>query len=500
MSIVSFPFLLFITVFICLYYLVPAGCREYILVAAGLYYAWTFSALSAIILILVTAIAFFAGSFVNHHRKYAKPASAVSIALIVVLMAAARWSSSGGSELSAGPAGMRISLAVVGLSFYGMEAIAYIANVCSGKIEERPNVIQVASYLAFFPTLLSGPIKDPAETVARTARIRGLSRKELWDPQAVREGASLLIWGYFLKLVIADRLAILVDYVYDRYFLFGTVVLATAAVAYALQLYMDFMSCSMIASGIAGMLGYRIPDNFMTPYMALSVTDFWRRWHISLSSWLRNYIYIPLGGNRKGKLRKHINTLVTFAVSGIWHGFGLSFLAWGLLHGLCIITENVVKDHRKAAAGSEAGANISGRREDSASRNPEDDGTDLLRRIGTFLTVTLLWIFFFFFSLKQALSYISRMLLQHDLWVLSDGTLYSLGLNATECNFALFGLFIVFLVSQIQCRRNISFRQWISSQHPVFRVLFCVLLTAGIIVFGKYGPGFDAQGFIYSQF
>ena len=486
MSIVSFPFLFFIAFFICLYYLVPARWREFILVAAGLYYAWTFSAISAITLISVTGIAFLSGSLTARLRNFARPVCFVSVILIIVLMTAARLGSSGVSGLSFGLAGKRISLAAVGLSFYGMEAIAYVIDVFRGKIDRKHSVFHVASYLAFFPTLLSGPIKMPEETISQTIRIREQSRKELWDPQAVREGIALLIWGYFLKLVIADRLAILVDHVYDRYFLYGTVVLATAAIGYALQLYMDFMSCSMIASGIAGMLGYRIPDNFMTPYMALSVTDFWRRWHISLSSWLRNYIYIPLGGNRKGMLRKHLNTLATFAVSGIWHGFGLSFLAWGLLHGLCIVSENVIKERRKRPV--------------SNASLEEDDGTDLLRRIRTFLMVTFLWIFFRADSLRQALSYISRMLLHYDLWALSDGTLYRLGLEAPECCISLFGLFIVLLVSQIQNRRRISFRQWIGTQNPLFRVLFCVFLIAGILVFGKYGPGFDTQGFIYSQF
>ena len=485
MSIVSFPFLLFITVFICLYYLVPAGCRAYILVAAGLYYAWTFSALSAIILILVTAIAFFAGSFVNHHRKYAKPASAVSIALIVVLMAAARWSSSGGSELSAGPAGMRISLAVVGLSFYGMEAIAYIANVCSGKIEERLGVIQVASFLAFFPTLLSGPIKDPAETVARTARIRELSRKELWDPQAVREGSSLLIWGYFLKLVIADRLAILVDYIYDRYFLFGTVVLATAAVAYALQLYMDFMSCSMIASGIAGMLGYRIPDNFMTPYMALSVTDFWRRWHISLSSWLRDYVYIPLGGSRKGTIRKYINLILTFLVSGIWHGNGYRFVAWGLLHAVYQILGDLLKPVNR---GIKRLLGIG-----------KDTTLDIwIDRVVTFTLVMLAWIIFRADTFTGGIAMIKSIFTVRNTWVLFDDSLLTLGLDWKEIILLIASIQILFMAEARQ--EKMMIRDRIRKEPLLGRWILYLAAIAVIIIFGTYGFGFDSSDFIYRGF
>lgn len=486
MNIVSFEFLGFVAIIVLLNQLIPTKYRRLLIAGASLYYAWTFSPFTLFTLLLVSAIAFLAGYLITHQPGMAKWTLWISVATIVFLMVGYRWINSAADTLSFTA---RINIVIIGLSFYGMEAISYIIDTYYSKKAAFSNPIDTVEYLSFFPTLLSGPIKKADDFAQQTHSIEESSRKEQFDLSAVRNGIFLMIWGYFLKLVIADRLTLLVDSVYERYFIYGTVVLGLTAAAYSLQLYCDFMSYSMIAAGIAVMLGYRVPDNFQEPYMAVSISDFWRKWHISLSSWLRDYIYIPLGGNRKGKVRQYLNTLITFAVSGIWHGFGLSFLAWGVLHGFCVVVENLLKTWKSSHNNNNLNQN-----------ELSDAGSVFLKRILMFIIVTVLWIFFRSASLSDAIIYIWRMLTNHDLWVLSGGRIASLGLDAGEMNIAFFGLFILYAVSRLLNERKMTFLKWINGESCVFRVLFGVLLLAGIIVFGKYGPGFDTQSFIYSQF
>jgi len=191
----------------------------------------------------------------------------------------------------------------------------------------RKNPAKFTLFMAFFPQILQGPIPR-----------FGQLAPQLYAPHRFRyetfcSGMQLMLWGYIQKMVIADRAAVLVDYVYGNAEQFYGITLLTASLFYSLQIYADFSGCVDIERGTAEMFGIDLAKNFERPYFATSIQDFWRRWHISLSSWLRDYVYIPLGGNRKGLARKYVNILIVFFVSGLWHGVGLHFLFWGLLHG-----------------------------------------------------------------------------------------------------------------------------------------------------------------------
>lgn len=269
----------------------------------------------------------------------------------------------------------------VGLSFFTFQATGYLFDVYRGQQEAEKNFLDYVLFVSFFPQIAAGPISKARDLLPQIKNPSPFSR-----PQAV-QGLKYLLWGMFLKVVIADRLGIFVDTVYAHYLHYNGTTLLLAAVLYAIQIYADFAGYSLMAIGIASTLGFTLVQNFRRPYLALSVTDFWRRWHISLTRWLKDNIYIPLGGNRCSRLRCYLNILITFLVSGIWHGAAWTFIFWGILHGFIQIAE-------KALGWT-----------DYKGGNPL---VKALRVSATFLLVTLVWVFFRSPDIPTAFSYLGR--------------------------------------------------------------------------------------------
>lgn len=219
----------------------------------------------------------------------------------------------------------------VGISFYTFQALGYIIDVYRGEIKAERNLFRYALFVSFFPQLVAGPIERSKNLLEQIRKIP--SRKNVSFENVVN-GFTIILYGLFLKMVLADRISILVNTVFGQVFMYGTIELVIGAIGFAIQIYCDFGSYSLIAIGTAQVMGFELMENFNTPYFAHSIKDFWRRWHISLSSWLRDYLYIPLGGNRHGKIRKYINIMVTFLMSGLWHGASWNYVIWGGLHGI----------------------------------------------------------------------------------------------------------------------------------------------------------------------
>lgn len=214
----------------------------------------------------------------------------------------------------------------VGISFYTFQALSYTMDVYRKDIYAEHNFLKYALFVSFFPQLVAGPIERSKNLLIQ------INEKHEFDFARVRSGLLLMLYGYFQKVVLAEYLAIVVDSVYNTYTERTGFQLLIATICFAFQIYCDFGSYSNIAVGSARVMGFRLMENFNTPYFAVSVSDFWRRWHISLSTWFRDYLYIPLGGNRKGKVRKWMNLMVVFLVSGLWHGASWHFVIWG---GMC---------------------------------------------------------------------------------------------------------------------------------------------------------------------
>lgn len=270
----------------------------------------------------------------------------------------------------------------LGISFFTFQALGYMWDVYYGKIRAERNLLYYALFVGFFPQIASGPISRVFDLLPQLRR----PMPPAWTN--LTAGFSMLLWGFFLKAMMSDRLATFVNPVFSNYEVFSGGTCFVASVFYSLQIYGDFAGYSLMAIGVARMMGYDLVANFNRPYFATSVTDFWRRWHISLSRWLRDYVYIPLGGSRRGKVRTYTNILVTFLVSGIWHGANFTFIVWGAIHGVVQCVEKFF----------------------GLNGNTVAPVTRILRIIITFLVVNFAWIFFRMSTLGDAVGMVRRIL------------------------------------------------------------------------------------------
>jgi D-alanyl-lipoteichoic acid acyltransferase DltB (MBOAT superfamily) len=290
-----------------------------------------------------------------------------------------------------------------------------------------------------------------------------------------------------MKMVVADRAAILVNTVYDSYWLHGFFGLTIATCFFALQIYCDFASYSTIAMGAARILGFRLMENFNTPYLSRSVGEFWQRWHISLSTWFRDYLYIPLGGNRVSEVRKNINIAIVFTVSGLWHGASLHFVAWGMIWAFYLVLENVTKKWRVMITEK------NGIKQDCFSYH---FGQCIL----VFILTCLAWIFFRAPSIIDALNIIKRIVTERDMWSFFNGAIYGLGLSRQEFNILLISMALVFFVDLIRYRKKKTIDVFILEQNLWFQWAVAITMILFIFIFGIYGVGFNPQQFIYFQF
>lgn len=225
----------------------------------------------------------------------------------------------------------------IGISFYTFQAISYSVDVYRGKYDGHPDFLEFCFYLSFFPLLLAGPITRAGRFLPQIRRAEPAMRHEL------RLGLWLIILGLLKKGVLADYLAVYNNLAFDSPSSYSGYELLMAAVGYTMQIYLDFSGYSDLSIGIASLMGFRLDDNFLFPYRSVNLTEFWRRWHISLSTWFRDYVYIPLGGNRKGKARTLLNNFLTMVVAGLWHGSTWMFVIWGALHGLGLVVHKLCR-------------------------------------------------------------------------------------------------------------------------------------------------------------
>jgi len=232
----------------------------------------------------------------------------------------------------------------VGISFYTFQTLSYTIDIYRGTLRPTRNLLDFAAYVAFFPQLVAGPIERASQLLPQFSTPRRITKG------MVEEGLWLCIWGMFKKVVIADNLAPLVDLVFDPSLSVGGTEIVCGTVAFALQIYCDFSGYSDLARGMARFLGFDIMVNFDRPYTATNIQEFWRRWHISLSTWLRDYLYISLGGNRGGRLRTGRNLMLTMVLGGLWHGAAWHFVLWGALHGTGLILHRIWSTWTRSSA------------------------------------------------------------------------------------------------------------------------------------------------------
>ena len=381
----------------------------------------------------------------------------------------------------------RMGLAApLGISFYTLQAVGYLADIYRGKYPPEKNLADYAVFVSFFPNILSGPIERGDHFLPQLRRVLRMKRRELLDYDRIVQGMISVLFGFFMKMVIADRVCILVDHLYGMYEYGNSFTMLMAALFYSVQIYCDFASYSCIAVGVAQLFGFSLIRNFRQPYFATGISDFWRRWHISLSSWLRDYVYIPLGGNRRGALRKYGNLLTVFLVSGLWHGGAPNFLVWGLLHGICQILEDCYRRLKKRCLGER--------------RLPFEKCRRLIARLCTFLTVSLLWIFFRSGSLRVAKVCLVNLFTGWQGFYYVKEFFFTMGLDQTQMLLALFFIGMLLLIGMVSEWKKKEASLWIYESPLSVRWAICIGMVVAIAVFGMYGSGYDASSFIYINF
>lgn len=357
----------------------------------------------------------------------------------------------------------------IGLSFHTFQSMSYTIEVYRGRYpaEKHPGIF--ALYVMFYPQLVAGPIERPYNLLPQ------LHRAQHFDYQRVTDGLKLMAWGFFKKLVIADRIADFVNPIYNHPTEHHGFALILATALFAYQIYCDFSGYSDIAIGSAQVMGFKLMQNFNRPYYAKSIGEFWRRWHISLSSWFRDYLYIPLGGNRVPAWRHYFNVMTVFLISGLWHGANWTFVIWGGLHGAYLLIETWTESARAQFI-----------RAIGLSKFP--NALKLVQVTITFALVSLAWIFFRANSLNDAM-YIAAHLITPD--VLNLANVFTF-LNMTKV--ALAAIIVLEIVQLVQ--RRGSLRAMIAAQPTWVRWAAYYLLVMSILLFGKFAE----QKFIYFQF
>lgn len=344
----------------------------------------------------------------------------------------------------------------VGISFFTFQAVGYLFDVYYQRVKAEKSIVDYTLFVCFFPQIFSGPISKANELLPQ------IKEEHKFNYQQGVQGLKFLLWGMFLKLVLADRLGLYVDKVAASYDMYSGGTCVLSAIFYSLQIYGDFAGYSLMAIGVAKTLGVNLINNFNRPYFSVSITDFWRRWHISLSRWLKDYVYIPLGGSRCSKLRNYWNIFVTFLVSGIWHGANWTFIVWGLIHGFAQIIEKALGWNNKESKGF----------------------VKLLRIVGTFVLVTVAWIFFRMPTLSDAVLFI-----KHGVTDFGSPEVLSI------TNFAIYLMAIALVVfketreeffpSKLRFLNN-RYVRWAEYVVVFSLILLCGALDSGSFIYGSF--------------
>lgn len=465
----SFSFWLVFPIIFGIYWLIPTKWNQWrklflVVVSYLLYINWkpTF----AIVLFAITIITYLGGSVLQPQQERKKRKRRIWLFSVLSLLPLlvfkyynfvneSIWSLMSSLGLRYELHGLNWAIPV-GISFFTFQAVGYLFDVYYQRIKAEKSIVDYTLFVCFFPQIFSGPISKANELLPQ------IKEEHRFNYQQGVQGLKFLLWGMFLKLVLADRLGLYVDKVAANYDMYSGGTCVLSAIFYSLQIYGDFAGYSLMAIGVAKTLGFNLINNFNRPYFSVSITDFWRRWHISLSRWLKDYVYIPLGGSRCSKLRNYWNIFVTFLVSGIWHGANWTFIVWGLIHGFAQIIEKALGWNNKESKGF----------------------VKLLRIVGTFVLVTVAWIFFRMPTLSDAVLFI-----KHGVTDFGSPEVLSI------TNFAIYLMAIALVVFKETREEFFPTKMRFLNNRYVrwaeYVIVFCLILLCGAL---------DSGSFIYGSF
>ncbi|MCR4965139.1 MAG: MBOAT family protein [Bacteroidales bacterium] len=449
-----------------LYWVIPVRYNQWrkvflILASYLLYMNW--KPAFAIVLMGVTLITFFGSLLIEGKQPHKKKRLAWLFAFLALLpLLVFKYYNFLNDSVSHGLAAIGLKFSMpglnwaipVGISFFTFQAVGYMLDVYHGKVNAERDILDYVLFVSFFPQVASGPISAANELLPQIKEVHH------FDYDQGRQGLKFLLWGMFIKLVIADRLGLFVDTVYANYIHYNGTTCFVASVFYSIQIYCDFAGYSLMAIGIARTLGFNLPDNFRRPYFAISITDFWRRWHITLTRWLTQHIYIPMGGNRCGKIKNYWNIFVTFLVSGIWHGANWTFVIWGCMHGFFQIIEKAVGLQKYEG---------------------KSKTIRTLRIFVTFLLVNFAWIFFRMPDISSAGIVVGKIFSDFGVPELSGLDVFS--------QIILFLGIAILIVKDFRVEflpDRFAFLQKSFFRWSVYVVLFVMILTLGVLDSGQF--------------
>lgn len=496
----SFGYAVFLPIIFLLHWITPRKWRWALLLAASCFFYATWGPEYILVLLLTIVISYYAalymeragkqrGRSVNGKKNRGASPSAKTVLVLSIIFCAGllfffKYLNFFSENVAAllqrfsipmQPFTLRLALPI-GISFYLFQTISYLVDVYKGKIPAERHFGIYAVYISFFPKVMQGPIERGESLLPQ------LHKPRRFHYGQASYGIKLMAWGFFKKLVLADGLSIYVSQVYDNLPSYTGFSLMLATFFYAIQLYCDFSGYTDIALGSAGILGIRLSPNFRSPYFASSIKDFWGRWHISLSSWLRDYIYIPLGGSRVGRVRHALNIMITFLVSGLWHGASWNYVLWGGIHGALQIIEGFFPWNKKS------------------SRFQTDRRLHAMLCIVTvpvtFLLVCFAWIFFRAATLQDAFYVIRNMFTGiGSPYTYIDDCALQLGLTFRNLVFHCLPLIPLFLFDLASLKTDVI--ALISRQRFFIRWPVYILLLLVILLFSEKGVTTE---FIYMQF
>lgn len=463
MELLSFCRLLLLVGVLC--YLLPVRARKYGILIVSWYFFLVNEKWSLLLVLAVITISYVGGRWIE--KRNSRGSFTILVLLIFSVLVLFKYVN----------AWMGLGMPIfLGLSYYTLMAVGYLTEVYRGKEKAEKNFIQCCLFLSFFPQVMAGPIGRSRSLLSQW------EKPIFFHDLRFRTGFLMFLIGVFEKMVLADNLGILTDYIYNLDNNCEGFVLLAGMIIYAFQIYFDFAGYSLIAIGGAKMMGIELMTNFDSPYSSLSIREFWRRWHISLSSWFRDYLYIPLGGSRVSEWRIVLNTLLVFLASGIWHGTTLGFALWGLIHGVYLVMGRFTEPFREKVR-----------------KKLRLDGKiyRTFRRLVVFLLVAVAFVPFRLPEAAQLIPTIPRFFVFNP-GVFTDGTFSEMGVSFVTWGICILGGIFIFILDTFQkkqnafeCMEKLKF----GKRLLIYTVLMLLILTAGV-----YGMNYSASNFIYGQF
>ncbi len=473
----SIEYIVFLLIICLVYFCLPELIKKYWLLVVSYYFYMCWNAEYSLLMLTATAVSYVSGLFIARSSSFGrKIALTAGIAVNFGILFFFKYYNFT-AELLQGffnlLPGSGINMPVlnlllpVGISFFTFQTVGYIIDVYRDSIKPEKDFFVYALFISFFPQLVAGPIERAGNLLHQ------LRSKIKFDFERLRRGLLYIAAGLLKKMIIADRLAVIVNAVYNYpYNGNNGLTFIIATVCFAFQIYCDFSAYSDIARGSACILGFDLMVNFDKPYFSKSIREFWQRWHISLSTWFKDYLYFPLGGNKKGSKRSILNLFIVFFVSGLWHGAGLTFIVWGILNWLFQVIERLLWPFKKRDFG-------------------------IFSVLLTFGLCCFAWIFFRANSISDAL-YVCKSILNFSGWSLPSSAVLTQWLDSKEYIVAFVGLACLLISEKLSFR--ISFAEALKNRPLVLRWAIYLLIVFSILIFGVYGGSYEPQTFLYFQF